>query len=203
MRYVCLLRGINDFRHAHETVNQPLVAFVFDRDSRLTEFVRVGRAFIAERIKLGGVDGCWHKPLQPLGPQRGRERVFTIRLVAQIMIPEPSHHLRRQEIPSGIRFVRRQIKSVIRHRIQQQLMHERWRPTFLHHQRHSGGEIRARAFTTNRDARRVAVKGRGIQRDPSGRGVAIVQRYRKFVFRREAILDRNGHTAREIGERAT
>src|SRR2546428_5696044 len=127
--------------------------------------------------------------------------ILTVSVTIEVLTPEPQHHVVGQKVAFSVLFMRWSIERVVEHRVQQQLKHKRCGTPLLRHQGSDSREIGARALAANRYSSRVAMKGSGVKRSPASRGIAIVCRRRKLVFRSETIVRRNHDAAGQIRQR--
>ncbi len=71
-----------------------------------------------------------------------------------------------------------------------------------HEQRRDGGEIGAGAVAANGEAAFVDAKAGGVLGHPHRGGVGVFHRRREFMFRREAVIDRDNRAAGGLGQGA-
>src|SRR5256885_1854367 len=126
---------------------------------------------------------------------------FTVSVTIEVLTPEPPHHVVGQKVAFPILFVRWPIERIVEHRVQQQLKHKRCETPLLRHQGSDSREVGARALAANRYSSWVAMKGSGVKRSPASRGITIICRRRKLVFRSETIVRRNHDAAGQIRQR--
>src|SRR5580700_6005268 len=87
-------------------------------------------------------------------------------------------------------------------RVQQGLITQLRRSPIAGDETHHRGEIAAGAVAADGEALAVDAEGYGLPRDPRSRREAILDRCRKFVFRSEAVIDRDDDASRPIGKMA-
>ena len=117
------------------------------------------------------------------------------------MIAKPADHIMRAQAV-GFRFaVRRMAHAKIGGGIDQHLARE-FHPGIAGMQRNDRGEIAASAVAAHRKAGGIDSDVAGMARDPFRSGDGIVDRGREFMFRREAIVDRDHDHLTFVGERA-
>lgn len=82
-----------------EAVDHAFNAPVLTVDARSAQAIRVGPAFVAQWVALGGHDKCLRQPAKIFRSQR--ERVCRGLVCAEVLIDEPAHGVAREEVALG------------------------------------------------------------------------------------------------------
>ena len=95
---------------ADEPVDHPVVPARLDRDTGITQPLRVGLAFVAERVVLGGDhDRRRHAP-QLRRPQRRDAPVRRVGTAARVAVEEPPHRSGLEQVPGPVVPVRARVE---------------------------------------------------------------------------------------------
>ena len=105
-------------------MDHPRVAGHPDRHARCTEARRVGLALVAERVELGRDDERRREPAEARRPEGTGVGVEGIRRRPRVVIPEPPHRRRGQEVALGVIPVRARLAGRVRGRVDEQLVNE-------------------------------------------------------------------------------
>ena len=135
--------------------------------------------------------------------QRTRVRIIFLGYGVGVIFPEPFHVRARQHVAVvGEFLLRRRRQRAIGDRVEQQLEIDRRTAAIARHHRDYRRQVSARAVAADREPRRVRAERRRVFRHPLRRRVAILRSRRKYVLRRQPVIDRHHHASRLVRERA-
>jgi hypothetical protein len=95
---------------------------------------------------------------------------------------------------------RRRLAAVVEHRVDRHQKGERGAAAVPGEEGHAGGETTTGAPAVDGDAVRVDTGAPGLSGEPGQSGVAVLDRGGVGMLRRQAVVDRDGHTADGGGE---
>ena len=159
-------------------------------------------AFVAQRVELGGDHVRGRKTREARGAQRRGVGIRAVLRAGEIVVPEPAHHLAREQIALLVLLVGSRREVVVRDGIDQQLVAQRRAAAIARHQRHHGREVAARAVAADRDARGVDADLGALLGHPARGRVAILGPGRKLVLGSQPVVDRHHDATDRVREAA-
>ncbi|MBP2018155.1 hypothetical protein J2Z79_001554 [Symbiobacterium terraclitae] len=159
----------------------------------LCQLPGVGLALVAQRVELGGDDERRRQVGRVRHLQRRGAPVAVVFVAVDVVVPEPLHHGRGQEIVGPVLPVRRGVEAVVGHRVDQHLVCQLRIALLPGHEGDHRGQVAAGAVAGDGDALRVAAEAAGVLGHPGGRGVAVLGRRRELVLRGHPVVHRDHH----------
>ena len=122
--------------------------------------------------------------------------------VRQVLVPEIRHFVPGQIITVGVFPVRGRSETVIRNRVDQDLVAKPGSTPVACHQGYDRSQVASRAVAADSDPGGIDIQGHALLGDPACGRVSIFGRGRKLMFRSQPVVDRQNRAAGAAGQLA-
>ena len=199
MRATRLVGRRHEGVHAEEAVRHALVAMQLDRHVETVQTARVRLAFVAQWVVLAGQHQRGRQAAEVGGVQRRGERVARVAVGPEVALPEERHVLGGEQVPGREVAVGLRILPGVGDGVHEHLRRE-GRPRGAGSQRDGGREVPAGRVAGDGEAARFPAERTGVLGEPGDRRLAVIERGREGVLRREAVVEADDERAGRVRE---
>ena len=151
-------------------------------------------ALVAQRIELGG-DDQGRRKVRQISPQRRCLLVDAVSRVG-VVIPEPLHEWRRQDVAEPILLIGRCAHAAVRDRRQEQLADDVRSAGISRQLAGHRRDVGTRTPSGHREVTRQPTELHGVGGDPLHGSKPVIRRRREAGLRRVPVVDRHDHRMR-------